>query len=361
MNKDYWSNKRENVIRVIDHLTDCGYIPFITFHHIEEFLLQEDDKGSVGKRLAFLKQFPIVAHSMSYSHILNSDDIGTILDLNILETKTLIEQNIPIGKEFVSIISDNLVRYVDTAKFIEEHSQYWEELYIQCAMRNFKSRRREIASFSHITLKEYGRVKTDNLGKLNFLPPVEEREEVLGRLQNTFRHGIEKYGDRKISQSEDMLNNFLSEIVEDWKEIEQSNRETTIENILESYGSRNTSTNSMSDLFFTTLSLDRLNLVSKKLGISLDNLLNRLGNRRPPSIDLYAKITTASAKANLRAEGSSMIDKYMMGFSFYITLTEVDKRNYNFIEQIVHNFSTIGLTRDKFLRTKSYDDFMKIP
>jgi hypothetical protein len=117
----------------------------------------------------------------------------------------------------------------------------------------------------------------------------------------------------------------------------------------------------MSDLFFTTLSLDRLNLVSKKLGISLDNLLNRLGKRRPPSIDLYAKITTASAKANLRAEGSSMIDKYMMGFSFYITLTEVDKRNYNFIEQIVHNFSTIGLTRDKFLRTKSYDDFMKIP
>src|SRR3989304_5481468 len=118
VSKDFYSRdsgRYKRALSFIDFITNNGLIPFFSLHHLEEILQHENDM-IVQDRLSFIRKFPAVAWLKSVN---NSGIVGSILDIQGMELKRIIETPDIKIPDLISEVWKELIQYSSGEEFLD--------------------------------------------------------------------------------------------------------------------------------------------------------------------------------------------------------------------------------------------------
>jgi len=206
--KDYYCNdkrRKNQAVGFIDYFIQKGYIPFFSFHHLEEILQYENDR-EIFNRWSLIKKFPMVAWFCGCN---DKEILGSIFDIQSTEVKYLASREIKGFKDVVSSVRDELIRYSSGEEFVSQ----FEDVYFRLRDLGMvdTQRSKAIESISHARDKKIDKIKLSTLNT-SALKSKSEVNDFLNIYVSSIEESILKIGDKKLVEHRYVAERFVDEV-----------------------------------------------------------------------------------------------------------------------------------------------------
>lgn len=355
--KDFYSRdsgRYKRALSFIDFITNNGLIPFFSLHHLEEILQHENDM-IVQDRLSFIRKFPAVAWLKSVN---NSGIVGSILDIQGMELKRIIETPDIKIPDLISEVWKELIQYSSGEEFLDR----FEDLLWQLRESYpFETQSKKItASISHVVNDKTGKEKLEEL-KLSELRTFEEAQSIGGLFRKSLESKLIKRGDKKLEKTKQVAADFVSEVMRKGAKMYENNDDSLYESFLQLFDVNLQEVNSdttIEDLGYLATYKKKLKIVAESLGLEVDKVLS-IPQQALPSWVIWLELDKILKKQDC-AEGSSITDKYMAILSLYVDILVVDKRFKEYFKQLKSKRLSISEHINKVVSLSSYDKLGEI-
>lgn len=307
--------------RFIPDLLEKGWLPLLSWHHIEELLQHRDDQ-LVDARLQYLRNQPLLA----WIRPLNPETgPGSVLD--ILRAEACAALQLP-GADVIrvrDIAKRDLIEVGAGFDAIPEGFRNWR-LLREALAENQQNNRRVAA------IARWRATDIDNKSIAELLGQSartsDEAVRVLGYLRNNLENEIKTRGDKRIADATAMANGFISQVVRDGLTAIKKSEDDPLIQILKNEGLQPNEIDS-SATFGEVMALlkfrSRLRIVMDGLNMPWATLSRRVTQTQLPVI-VIEEAMQRHAQDQKERKGSELNDTHLLCLAPYADMTYVDKR-----------------------------------
>jgi len=351
--RDYFCDdkaKNQNASETIAYLNENGFVPFISFHHIQE-ILQHENERVVFRRWSLINKFPIVAWMCSYE---DSKILGSIFDIHQLEVKHLLENKNRTFDELISHFKTRLVQYSTGEEFVT----IFEPVY--CQLRDLGlvdiQRSKEIESLSHVRDKEVDKIKLTQLNH-SMLKNPEEVRSYMAKYEKDLSSLLEDKGDSKLKNHKSVASKFVTEVENVGQALYSDSSPSLLEAFVLNSGVRMdqiTSKTTVGDLGYLAIYNSKLSHILESLKIPLERA-RELSPEKHTTWVIWECLDKIMKNENM-AHGSNMVDKHMSILALYVDVFTVDKRVKEYFRQLARKKSVLSGYFNNIVKLSSYSD-----
>ena len=321
-------DRRHFAQKFVPNLIDCGWLPLICWHQIEE-LLQHENDDLVDARLRFIRGWPLLAW------VRPSDPnagVGSVLDLLKAEVAVAYAHPDIDAKHVRDLVRDGLFAFGSGVEAIPDGFRDWRLL--RAALAEQQEDARMTTAISRWRPADIDNTRiSDWMGRPS--REVDKRPRVLRHMRNNLAGEIEKRGDKRISNPGAMADDFILNIGRDIQNITAGGALAPAIQILVNAGLEvddidpsATFGETMRRLIF----LKRLKMVAESNGLPWQELKRRVCQNRLPVIVIEESMR-AHAQDQPERKGSDLNDTHLLCFAPYADITYVDKRTHESVRR----------------------------
>jgi hypothetical protein len=206
-----WSSsdksRRRRATSFLEALSGCGGVLVLSWHHIEELLLH-DDETVVAKRVAFLRSLPMVASVTS----LGNDDVpGGIVHITACEIIAALESPNSDAEAVRDSVAPHLLHLLTGRRAIAPFMIDWIQL--KPLLRERQARNRDIVAIGLSDFAGIGETKVSDWLKGSLRSP-EDIERQLGMLHHKLSGDITRRGDKRIADPGASSMGFFEDVIQ---------------------------------------------------------------------------------------------------------------------------------------------------
>lgn len=346
--------------RVLEALAKGAVIPFFTSMHLWE-LFQHEDERVFEQRLDFIRRLPFVAYLRC---IYGTRSPGGILELHEAEMSCLRTSPLLNPDEVICQTRSTVTAgFCSGADFCSENENQWR---IQrTVFPHMSANSAEIASVAHfplpgVNLKE--KVPPNSAG----IEP-KTKEEIAQFYGEGYEWLVEKLkadGDPRLNEAgkrirtpEKAAAKFVKEAYDDAVAVLEKPGDL-LENLLIASGverSRLPKNPTIEDVGREAHFIGMLKIHERRLKLPQSTLKQIVRQENVPSWVVRREVDTA-VKRLQKAEGSSLMDKFMLPFALYLDAMEVDKRIMDCVRQAAREHPLLSRVKSRIFRKRNLGD-----
>lgn len=349
---DYFNSdqkKRQKSISFIEQLNNSGYKIIFSLNHILE-LLAHKDKNKIKKSFDIIGLLNHVAIIKSKPNV---NSLGSIVDIETFEIEHIQSNKYDI-KEVIDLTKKSLYSYVPGIVLINIINQEIDT-YIDYA-QNMNKRHKEIAFFSHSdslnlnndnTLIDFQNIKVNS---------TEMQLKIKEKLKDKLLLEILLRGDTKIENHKIIINEFIQSLTEVPTYIEKYFFDKN--NITKDEYSK---LKTFEDFEYLSIFKNRLEIISSSFDDSTKFKIFNLKEKDCPTWLLWRNLHKIRKKAlkNNKIEGGNINDLILANFVLYADITVVDKRTFEYLNQLKKQNKSISSLINTFIRVSNYYEILK--
>jgi hypothetical protein len=355
VSRDYWNQdacSRDKARSFITRLQYLGVFVAFTLTHIIE-LLRHGDEQVVRDRLRFLPSIPLIAWLRPYDR--NWFPSG-IPDLLLRELHVVVHGSARNWCEIVDAVRPELWETGMGSEMFVDNDEFWSA--IKRESNRLNEKQKYVASMARIDI---GKFKNMKVSEVLLLPirPKEERGAYMRRFAQEIQKQLDRHGDKRLDCSHDVAIDFANSTFQDVKAIDEMGG-NPIRRLLESVDvPLELVPPEMTCEEFGELAVyaERLKMISKSLRPPIELTMRDVPLDTLPSYVLERKLASIQSKAE-RVSGSDLGDRHIAPLIFYTDGIEVDKRTYEFLNQVRRNEPKLASLMGRFF---SSSDYSQIP
>jgi hypothetical protein len=348
--KDFFdsdSGLRRDAKAVVDFLSQDGWVPVISLHHLLE-MVQHPDPCIVQHRLKFLQSIALLGF---IKPCLGPQFPGTGSAVDVFAREVLaIVRGCKTIDHIATTVRSTLLNVTSGDQLIHSDSHSVDIL-------------RKHADFQHcegIEIASISRADPGSTRDLKFNAMIaginrsrSERKLFLEQARLSLQRDLATYGDKRLTDAESISTRFWSSVVADIDEIDESDP-NALDRLLNGMGlsfSDISSEMTMEDVGFLATFRAILNIVEPLLRRNLS--VAEINQNACPSWRLSREILRRQNRA-ARVSGSNLTDAHLAGVVWYVDAVEVDKRTLEFIRQITRDDKELANYAGRFFKCSSY-------
>ncbi len=202
-----------DVKEFLDILKAGSWLPFITYHHLEELAFHGDDEV-FERRFAFLGKLPSLAF---IRQPLGGSCVGSILDLRAHEIEFLFKQPTANHEEVIEGVKPRIRNgFLTGEQFLKEDYQWWKD-FRQKAAPEILRRKSHIANVSHFPVEGGSKPFFPKDAKLG-MRSKEAARKLFEDMAKQLSSRIQQKGDCKNIDPEESANKFMAEAYSDFSD-----------------------------------------------------------------------------------------------------------------------------------------------
>lgn len=351
---DYWSQDataRDKARTFLSRLSERGVHVALTTTHICELLAHNDARISQN-RLAFLRNISLIAWLRPYNRVWFP---GNIMDLLTRELHAVIHLGARNWKEIIQSVRPELWETGTGSDMFADNAQLW------LIMRSESQRQINHA----IYIASVARTDPTGISGLKFRDALklprrskEERANYLGSLADNMKAQLVRHGDKRLKDRRKVAGNFAQNTFAEVEAIEAKGE--SLLNIAQSQGVPPELINPG----MTIGQIGELAVYGKKLALFVEKLnpraqvdVKRVPPATLPSYVLEGRLASIQQRAD-RISGSDLGDGHIVPLTLYADGVEVDKRTWQFLQQIQRADPKLSQLMGPFFRSS---DYVEIP
>lgn len=353
ISRDYWCQdrtRREKAQRFVNRLTERGiYLAFRHTHILE--LLQHNSDEIVRDRLRFLRGIPLIAWLRPYDR---SWFPGSLPDLLTRELHAFVHCSAPNWRDIVADVRPDLWETGVGSEMFVENDQLWSA--VRAEAMDQHERDKKIASLSRT---DAGGINHLKIRELLGIPnrPKNERTAYMQGFAREMKRQMERHGDKRFKASGNAAVVFAKARLKDIEDIEATGGDT----ILRLLESRNIPLE-LVDLEMTVDDIGELAIYERQLKLVADKLephakltMRDVPPETLPSYVIERRLRSIQQKAE-RISGSNFGDGHIAPLVLYADAVEVDKRTFEFLNQIRRADTKFDSLVGRYFRSGDYTE-----
>lgn len=355
ISRDYWSddsNRRDKSRDFVAKLRECGVFIAFSLHHICE-MLRYNDENVIRHRLKWLQQLPLIAWLRPY----NGDWFpGMISDLVERELHVVVNDSKKRWQEIISKVREGVWETgVGNEMFLEDvflNSEF---------IKTLKFHNRKEITVSSLVRSDPGRnrdVKIKEIRRQN-TRTESEIKAYYSTFVSDMKEQLDLHGDKRLQESEKVARSIANHTTQSIGYIGTSDGDIVSE-LLKMSGIPKEFVNdemTVGELAELAVYVKRLKLISSNLNPPIEVSINDVPPDTLPSYYLERQVAMIQQKAK-RVSGSDIGDRHILPLIFYADAIEVDKRTYEYLNQIKRK--EVGLASIMGHFFKSTNDYSQI-
>jgi len=353
VSRDYWSRDkadRDNARAFIDRLLEQSvYITFTLTHLME--LSQHGDDGVVRDRIRFLLRLPLVAWLRPYD---NSWFPGSVLHLLQRELHAVVHDGKRDWQAIVECVRSDVWETGTGAEIFEGDDRLW--LVLRDMARHNQRHAQYVAS---VLRAQPGNVNNLTVAEIKQLSKLSraERDACMRRFAVTMKTQLQRHGDQRLENPEDVAASFAIDTLRDVQTIEDAGGDF-LQKMLEFQGVPEDLVSdgmTVEDIGRLAVYTTQLSSFSKGLYPRAAVTVHDVPPETLPSYVLEHRLARIQRRAE-RVSGSDFGDVHIAPLTLYADGVEVDKRTHEYLTQLKRACPEMaGLIRP-FFRSKDYAD-----
>lgn len=356
MAKDCFSrnkNRSDKACHVISYLNEEGYIPFLSFHHVQE-ILQHQDANVVFERWSLIKKFPAVAWLGGFN---GENILGSLFDIHQLEIKLLLENQKNGLNWLIEEVRGKHIKYMSGEDFVTQ----FESLY--CELRAIGGidvqRSKQIESLSHVRNKQVDNSRLSDLFKSRLKKPSDVKEFMI-RLQVQIAQSLELNGDGKLLDPQNVAMNFVQDVLKEGQQLYLTDL-PLYEAFIQNCGIRLdqvTPKTTVGQLGYIGIYNKKVRQILESLGVPDEREVD-LSPKMQASWVIWEHLDKAMRKEK-QAHGSNMQDKYMGVLALFVDIFTVDRRVHEYFIQLSRKEPVLSSHLGRIIKLGSYSELLRI-
>ncbi len=333
-----------------------GWIPVISLSHLQE-MGQIENRDVFEARLRYLKGFRLLA-------TIKTADLrpgfGDFLDIDATEIRNFLESPSASPADIVERVRQDLFTVWESRELLAAPPRVLSEFMAEVVPIRDKSqetasvlRADPIPGIKEMTLEEFAKsqLETASRGKI-------ERTSAMMASQ------LGEYGDKRLNDTDKVASNFYSDVMEIMSSVDGDSPPTTAEEFIarvrklfkipESRINRKMKIDDLGALVQFSLTL---RIYGRKLKRSIS--LTDVGPENLPSWSLRGALRDIQNKAD-RVSGSDYCDCSLAALGLYTSACEVDKRTFEYLNQIRKKGQTLCPETEKVFRVKDINNLVDV-
>lgn len=355
VSRDFWSPEkqlREKARTFVKDLQNRNVFITLTLTHIIE-LLGPEDELLVKNRISFLRGLPFIAWLRPYGRI---QFPGSIHDLLRHELHSVIHTAKCDWQSIIDHVRTDIWATGVGCELFVNDDLGWSML--QEYAQNLQRRGQYVAS---VVRTDPGNVKSLTIADSKKMPkrPKAERGSFTRQFATTMKKQLDQHGDKRLEATDLAAFDFANNMIKDIQKFEAAGGDP-IQRMFEYYGIPQdlvTDEMSVEDIGQLAVYVKQLNLISKKIHPQTKVTVQEVPIDTLPSYVLQQRLAKIQEKA-ARVSGSDFGDGYIVPLILYADSVEVDKRTYEYLNQVQRSCPAIGSLMGHFFRSI---DYAKIP
>jgi len=281
---------------------------------------------------------------------------GCIEDLLIRELHVMVYGSARNWRAIVDEVRPDLWETGMGSEMFVENDELWST--IRRESNRLHEKEKYIAS---IARTDPGQIRDLKISDVLCLPirPKEERDAYMHRFAQELQSQLDQHGDKRFDCSHDVANDFANSTLQDIKAIDEMGgnliqRLLECQDVLEEFVSPEMTIGELGEL---AVYAKRLKMISGSLRPPIELTMRDVPQDTLPSYVLERKLASIQRKAE-RVSGSDLGDRHIAPLLFYTDGIEVDKRTYEFLNQVRRNEPKLASLMVRFF---SSSDYSQIP
>ena len=329
--KDHFSSdavKRKDSANFLKCLADNALIPFLCVHHFHELIKIRDDKDAKD-RFNFLRLLPQVAWVSS----IHDNQLGSIADVLVAECQTVLQENKLSVLEVRDKTRNSLIRFGTGIEVMSSYEEIWGNGHpYRPHLWRQEERTRETVVIRRSKVNDISKEPISSF--MN--GTIREQDEAITFLNQSkaqMTEEIQNYGDKRISNSNEVASRFYDEIENSEEVIHLKNG--GLQQFLNYHGidieelGKNAV---MEDLLKLIDFRARLKFAHKRFNMPWESFKKSIQPEQIPSWVIESSLFSHSQEQP-EYKGSELNDYWLACLSPYVDLIYVDKRVKNDFER----------------------------
>lgn len=356
MSKDYWSqdgSSRDKVRSFIDQLKHFGIFITFTLTHVSE-LLRHGNEQVVQNRLRFLRSIPLIAWLRPYNRQWFP---GGITDLLSRELHAIVYSSAQNWQEIITEVRLELWETGMGSEMFVEDCNLWS--HIQKLCKNQHEREKYVVSVDRTDPGQVRNIKVRDISDMS-IRPKKEIDSYVDWFALEMQKQLEYHGDRRFDCSYDASIDLANKTRQNIKDMDMMNGDIK-QKLLEYQGIPKefvTPGMTIAELGQLAVYAKRLKMISENLRPSIKLSMRDVPQNALPSYVLERNLASIQRKAD-RVSGSDFGDRLIAPLVFYTDGIEVDKRTYEFLNQVRRDDPKLAPLMGRFFRSSDYSQILK--
>jgi hypothetical protein len=356
--KDYRCDDKQRkgqATKFIEYLNSNGFIPFFSFHHIQEMLQHESD-DEIYFRWSLIKRFPMVAWFCSHN---DRAALGSIVDIHATEVKYLAKTKNLDTKSLLSKVKKDLLRYSSGDDFVSAFENVSLELRYLGLIDAQQKEAKAIESLSHTRNPEIDKIKLSVLNSSKLKSPAEALRS-FNELERSIKNTLIERGDQKLTDQGMIARQFINDVKSQGAVLYNNDGVSLLEKFINIYGVKLhqiTSKTTVGDLGYIAIYNAKSKQIAEILNLSAHEI-ESLPQENIPSWIIWREIDKMM-KNEPRAHGSNVIDKHVSILALYVDIFITDKRVSNYFRQLKQQKPILSGYFNKIIKLSHYCEFQR--
>jgi len=354
---DYWGQDVYSNVKArtfITRLQDLGVFITFTLTHVIELLRHKNEQVH-RDRLRFLRSIPLIAWLRPYDRKWFP---GSIYDLLCRELHVVVHGSAQNWREIVDAVRPELWETGMGSEMFVVNDEFWAN--ISCKSHRLHEKEKYTASMAGT---DVGQIKDMKVSEALHLPrrPKEERGAYIHWFSQEMQRQLDQHGDKRFGYSHKAAIDFANSTLQDVKTIDDMVGELTqrlleFVDVPEEFVSPKMTIGELGDL---AVYAKRLKMISKSLRPPIELTMRDVPQDILPSYVLERKLASIQKKAD-RVSGSDLGDSHIAPLIFYADGIEVDKRTYEFLNQVRHKEPKLASLMGLFFPASDYSQIPEL-
>ena len=351
VSRDYWSASPEDRLKARTFIADLRnrgvYVAFTLMQVCE--LLRHGDPVVTRERLGFLSSLPLIAWLRPYSKTWFP---GSVCDLHVRELHAFHFDSAKTWREIIEAVRQDLWETGMGSEMFMNTDEFWGEIKrisveLHRVEKNVASIAKPDASnANHRTIEQSRNTeKRSNESRGAFFPKYAE----------SLRHKLVQHGDRRLEDVDRIACGFAKSIQ---IRVESNNGfgDDPIGGIMDHFGVPKelvTPRTTLGEVGHIAAYVARLRVYSKYLRPTCSLSMTDVPIDSLPSDVLHVRLASIQQRAD-RVSGSDMGDAGLATLALYSDCIEVDKRTWEYLNQLKRSDPAIGLLIGSYFKESDY-------
>jgi hypothetical protein len=350
---DYWSEDeklRDKSRRFLRSLASHGFQITFAYSHLCE-LLRHENEQIVRSRMKFLRSLPLIAWVRPYDR---NWFPGAPVDLLRRELHAVVHEGARTWPEIVEAVRADLFETGTGEDLFVDNDAFWDVL-----RRDFRSQldhERYIASIARTTP---GYLHDLKLCEMERLPMrlKSERAAFMRWFVNDLQTQLERHADKRVTEHRLMASHFAENTIRQVETFEAAGGDP-IQQMLKDYGVPTELLRpemTIGELGELAVYIKQLQLISEDLRPSVQVTVRDVPPETLPSYEVQHRLSRLQKLAP-RVSGSDHGDGYLAMLVLYADAVEVDKRTFEYLQQVLRGNSGMKSLVGQLYRASDYSN-----
>lgn len=350
---DYWSEDeklRDKSRRFLRTLADHGFHITFAYSHVCE-LLRHDNEQLVRSRMKFLRSLPLVAWVRPYDR---NWFPGGPVDLHRRELYAVVHGGARTWPEIIDAVRADLWETGTGEDLFVDDDSFWDLL--QADFRRQLHHERYVASIARTAP---GNLYDLTLGELTKLPvrSKSDRANFMNWFINDLQMQLERHADKRLTEHRRIASQFAAKTISRVEAFEAAGGDP-IQQMLNESGVPTDllrPETTVAELGELAIYIEQLKLISEELPPNVQVTIRDIPPATLPSYELQHRLSRLQKLAP-RVSGSDHGDGYLAMLVLYADAVEVDKRTFEYLQQVLRGNSGMKSLVGQLYRASDYSN-----